>query len=78
MGGYIIQNSRFVLPIPFQQVTGYTNDELLSTEPEILVHPEDIETVRRSTLQMLKGERSQPYEVRLITKKGEIRWGLEQ
>jgi len=79
VGVYIIQNSRFVFTNPvFQQVTGYTNDELLSTEPEILVHPEDIETVRQNALQMLKGERSQPYEVRLITKKGEIRWGLER
>ena len=79
VGVYIIQNRRFVFTNPvFQQVSGYTGDELLMIQPELLVHPEDRDIVRLNAVEMLKGERSQPYEVRLITKSGEIRWGLER
>jgi len=79
VGVYIIQNRRFVFTNPvFQGVSGYTAAELLNIKPVILVHPEDRETVRQNAIQMLTGERTQPYEVRLITKNGGIRWGLER
>jgi PAS domain S-box-containing protein len=72
VGVYIIRNRRFVFTNPvFQQVSGYTGDELLMIQPVLLVHPEDRDTVRLNAVEMLKGERSQPYEVRLITKSGE-------
>ena len=79
VGVYIIQNRRFVFTNPvFQHVSGYTDEELLKIQPVFLVYPEDRETVRQNAAEMLKGKRNQPYEVRLVTKNGEIRWGLER
>jgi PAS domain S-box-containing protein len=79
VGIYIIQSRKFVFTnIAFQQVGGFTADELLDIEPAILVHPEDRDGVRQSAVQMLKGERLQPYEFRFITKSGETKWGLER
>ena len=79
VGVYIMQNRKLVFTNPaFQQATGFAANELLGIEPAILVHPDDINTVRQSSVKMLKGERLQPYEFRLVTKKGELRWGLER
>jgi len=79
VGVYIIQERGFVFTNPaFQKITGYTADELKKIQPVMLVHPEDRMVVRLSAIQMLKGQRAQPYEFRLITKSGEIRWGLER
>jgi PAS domain S-box-containing protein len=77
-GVYIAQNEKFVFTnTVFQKNIGYTADELATISPETLVYPEDRDIVRQSAVQMLKGERNQPYVFRVITKSGEIRWGLE-
>ena len=39
--------------------------------------PEDREKVRRCAVEMLKGESHSPYEHRVLTKNGEIRWIIE-
>ena len=77
-GVYIAQNRKFVFTnVVFQKNIGYTADELANIGPETLVYPEDKDVVRQSAVQMLKGKRNQPYVFRVITKSGEIRWGLE-
>jgi PAS domain S-box-containing protein len=79
VGVYIIQGREFVYTNPaFQKIAGYTGEELKKMQPVLLVHPEDRMTVRLSAIQMLKGQRAQPYEFRLMTKSGEVRWGLER
>ena len=77
-GVYIAQNKKFVFTnAVFQENIGYTAAELSTVGPEILVHPEDRNIVRQSAIQMLNGKRTQPYVFRVITKSGDIRWGLE-
>lgn len=46
-------------------------------DPLSLVIPEDREMVRGNAVKMLKGERMEPYEFRIATKKGEIIWVVE-
>ncbi len=78
IGSYIVQDKRFLFTNPrFQEYTGYTEDELLNIDPLMLVHPEDRETVRQNAIAMLKGNRTESYEFRLVTKNGEITWALE-
>jgi PAS domain S-box-containing protein len=77
-GVYIAQDGKFIFTnTVFQKNIGYTAAELQKMSPEIIVYPEDRETVRQSAVQMLKGEHTQPYVFRVVTKNGEIRWGLE-
>ena len=77
-GVYIAQGGRFQFVNPrFQQHSGYSEDELIGTDPLNLVVPEDRRAVRENAIKMLKGERSSPYEYRIINRDGEIRWVLE-
>jgi PAS domain S-box-containing protein len=77
-GVYIAQDRKFVFTnAVFQKNIGFTADELSGISPTILVYPEDRDIVRKNAVQMLKGERTQPYVFRVVTKNGEIRWGLE-
>ncbi len=73
-GIYIIQNGKLRLVNPhFQRCTGYAEKDLLDTDPLRLVHPEDREMVSRRAVMMLKGERMEPYEFRLLTRDGGVR-----
>ncbi|MFC1949370.1 PAS domain S-box protein [Chloroflexota bacterium] len=77
-GIYIIQNSRLKFVNPqFQKYTGYTEAELLDTNPLDIVHPEDKEIVKQGATAMLKGSRHLPYEFRVITRTGETLWAME-
>ena len=78
VGIYIVQKGKFVYVNPkCQQISGYREEELLGKESLSLVLPEDREMVRSNAIQMLKNKRSLPYEFRMMTKEGEIRWWLE-
>jgi hypothetical protein len=78
VGIYIVQDRRFQFVNPqFQNNTGYSEYELLGTDSLRLVIPEDRDMVRGNAIRMLKGERSAPYEYRVTTKGGDIKWVLE-
>jgi two-component system NtrC family sensor kinase len=78
VGIYIVQDRKFILANPqFQKLIGYTEEELLGIDPLSLVLPEDRDTVREKAIEMLKGERSSPYQFRVVSKTGEIRWVME-
>jgi len=78
VGVYIAQNRKLQFINPqFQGDTGFTEDELLGTDPLSLVHPEDRERVRENAVEMLKGHRLSPYEFRVISKGGETIWAME-
>jgi two-component system NtrC family sensor kinase len=78
VGVYILQKGRFVYTNPqFQEDTGYSGDELSGMESLSLVTPEDRKMVRHKAVQMLKGGRSVAYELRVINKRGEVRWASE-
>ncbi len=78
VGVYIVQGGKFVFVNPqFQKYTGFSEDELVGTESLERVHPEDREQVRESAVEMLKGNRLSPYELRYIVKNGETLWATE-
>jgi len=74
-GIYIAQEGKLVFINPqFQKATGYSEDELLGTDPLALVHPEDREMVRKSAIAALKGKRATPHAFRSISKDEHTRW----
>jgi len=78
VGIYIVQDKKFILANPrFQKLTGYSEEELLGMDSLGLVLPEDREAVRKKAVKMLKGERSSPYQFRVIHKSGSARWVME-
>lgn len=78
VGVYIVQDRKFQFVNPrFQKDTGYSEGELLGMDPLSIVHPEDRESVRRDTEEMLKGNHVSPCEFRTIMKDGKVRWSME-
>jgi PAS domain S-box-containing protein len=80
LGIYIVQKGKFQYVNPvFQNLTGYTEEELLGKYSLDLVHSEDREVVREKAIENLKGKKgSVPYEYRLVKKNGELIWVLEE
>ncbi len=74
-GIYIVQEGklRFV-NLLFEQLSGYTQDELVGVDSLELVVAEDQGLVRDNAIAMLKGNRATPYEFRITTKSGETKW----
>ncbi len=78
VGIYIIRDGRFIFTNPmFQKITGYTEKELLSKNPLDLVIEEDRSRVRKRAAQMLKWERSDAYQYRVLDKAGDEKWIME-
>ncbi len=79
VGIYIVQDGKFRFVNPQgQKYTGFSQDELLGMDSLRLIHPEDRKMTRESAIKMLQGERSSPYEYRLITKDGKVKWFVEK
>jgi diguanylate cyclase (GGDEF)-like protein/PAS domain S-box-containing protein len=78
-GIYIVQDGKFqYVNSLFQEMTGYSEIELLGQYSLNLVHPEDREIVREKAIESLKKGRSAPCEYRFVKKNGEIIWVLEK
>jgi diguanylate cyclase (GGDEF)-like protein/PAS domain S-box-containing protein len=78
-GIYIVQDGKFqYINSLFQELTGYTEQEILGAYPLDLVHPEDREAVREKAIENLRGHRLLPYEYRFVKKNGEVMWVLER
>ncbi len=78
IGIYIVSDRKLEFVNPeLRSYLGYGDEELLGKEPLDLVFHEDREKVKESAVQMLKGQRTSPYEYRIVTKSGEIRWVIE-
>jgi diguanylate cyclase (GGDEF)-like protein/PAS domain S-box-containing protein len=78
-GIYIVQDGKFqYVNSLFQEMTGYSELELLGQYSLNLVYPEDREIVREKAIESLKGGSSVPFEYRFVRKNGEIIWVLEK
>ena len=78
IGIYIVQEGKFhYINRQFERIIGYNIDELLSTKSMNYIYPEDIELVRTSAVNALKSGVCPPYEYRVVTKSGQIKWILE-
>jgi len=77
-GVYIVQHGRFMLVNrKFLSITGYAEETLIGEHSLGIVLPEDRKMVRQYAIEMLKGQRSEPYEYRIIKKDGGINWQME-
>jgi PAS domain S-box-containing protein len=56
---------------------GYTPEDMIGKDADFVIHPEDRESVKNNTRDMLKGVDKTPYEFRIITKQGKIRWVMQ-
>ena len=78
IGLYIVQDGRFqAVSSEFQQISGYSVEELIGTYSLSLVFPDDRNMVRDYAVKALKGERCAGYEFRIATKGGETKWVME-
>jgi len=78
VGVYIYQDGvfRFVNP-QLQELTGYTESELLNMNPSDIVHPDYRYLARENAIKMLKGELHSPYEFQVVHPSGEVHWAME-
>jgi diguanylate cyclase (GGDEF)-like protein/PAS domain S-box-containing protein len=77
-GVYVVQNGKFrFLNSNAASYAGYRPKELIGRESIKLVHLEDREQLKKSATEMLAGKRTYPYEFRIITRDGQIRWLME-
>jgi PAS domain S-box-containing protein len=63
--------------LQFQNLTGYSRQELPGTGLLNIVASADIETVRGSTVQSLRGGKPYPCEYRIIQKNGRVKWVMQ-
>lgn len=78
VGVFIIQDGAFsFVNDVFRKATGSPPDQQLDTSSMPIVFPEDRDMVRKNAIKMLKGERSSPYQYRILTGDGQTRWILE-
>jgi len=75
-GLLIFQEDRIVFSNPaFQDIVGFTEDEVLMMNPFDLVHPADRDLVSQRAAQRLKGlSPPDDYEFRILTADGKTRW----
>ena len=77
-GFYIIQDQRFQFINPYiQKLTGYREEELLGKDVLDLVHPEDRDAVINNIATVLKTGRFNPFEYRILTRDGKVRWIMD-
>ncbi len=78
IGVYILQDGKFEsINAQCEELTGYNDAELLGMEWLKLVVPDDRELVLSQSKKAINGECSTPYEYRVLTKDGKIRWVSE-
>ena len=76
---YIIQDGLFCfVNASLEKMLKYTVDELVGKNTFEFIIPEDRETVRTNAIEMLKGNVLQPYEFRVYSRDGEVKWILEK
>lgn len=73
VGVYVLQDGKFrYVNREFQNLVGYSEDELLGKRSLDLVYPQDKRWVRKKALENLVGQAAHRYEYRLQRKSGEI------
>jgi PAS domain S-box-containing protein len=78
VGYYIFSEGKFRIVNPVVVFhTGYLREEIIGQNADFMVHPDDKMTVKKNALAMRQGFLFLPYEYRIMTKQGEIRWLLE-
>lgn len=77
-GIYVVQDGKFKFINPSAAATtNYQVGELIGKEAGSLIFHEDFKEVRKSARAMLRNKRTDPYEFRVVTRQGDIRWVME-
>ncbi|MEA1958991.1 MAG: PAS domain S-box protein [Chloroflexota bacterium] len=78
-GVSIVQDNKFqyVNPI-YEDLLGYSIDEILGTNADDYIHPEDRERVIEEAIGSLKEKTNLPHEFRLVRKDGGVVWVVEK
>ena len=75
---YVIQDGCFLFAnnnaIKF---TGYEPEDIIGKPSDSFVHPDDRGIIREKAKKMISGEDISPYEFRIVSKTGELRWLME-
>ncbi len=78
IGSYILKERRFKYVNPeFCRITGYTKEELIGMPSLDLVHVDYRGHVQENAMLMLTGQRTTPYEFRVVDSKGQVKWVME-
>jgi len=78
VGVYILQDRKFQFVNPhIAEYAGYREEEMVGMESLSLIHPDDRLLARKNAIRMLKGQRFSPYEFRILTGDGRIKWIME-
>ena len=78
IGFYIMQDGHFkFINSHFRDYTGCTEEEMLKMNPASFILPEDRRKAAKNAVMMLKKQRFSPYEFRIVTKDGRIKWIME-
>ncbi|MDX2453545.1 PAS domain S-box protein [Desulfosarcina sp.] len=78
IGCYIVQDATFKYVNPeFMRITGYSEEELIGTDPLNIVQQEYRRQVNENFIKMVKAERIFPYEFCISDKFGNTKWILE-
>lgn len=78
VGYYISLDGKFAVMNPAAVAyTGYSRDRVIGRKSDALIHPEDKAGTKANARAMLRGERTAPYEFRIIRKDKEVRWVME-
>ncbi|RPH52119.1 MAG: PAS domain S-box protein [Desulfobacteraceae bacterium] len=78
IGSYIVQDGKFRYVNPeFVRITGFSENELMGTDPMDLVHEDYRDYVRQNAVSMLKGYSDTPYVFCVRDKNGQTHWVLE-
>lgn len=78
VGYYIVSEGKFRIVNPTViSYTGYPPTELIGREADFMIHPDDRNNVKQIARERLAQNSSVPYEFRISTKLGEIRWMME-
>lgn len=78
IGTYVVQDNKFRFAnARFQEISGYSEAALFEKNPLDLVVAEDRQQTRDNSVSMLKQMRKEPYEFKIVTRCGEIRWIIE-
>ncbi len=78
VGVYIMQEGKFLfVNTRILDYSGYVEEELLALNSTDIIHPQDRAMVAKQASRMLKGQRFSPYEFRVITRDGRVKWIME-
>jgi len=75
---FIVQDGKFrYINTSAIAYAGYTAEELIGKDSGVIVHPDDREMAKKKAREMLQGKESAPYEFRMVTKQGAIRYVIQ-